>query len=364
MISNIGGTVTVESIVALLKQYSWELGAAGSIIGTVYGWWKFVWSKKKKREQVRNLVAVGERISATADIEGEGYDEAIAQYRKALALDQDNVDIYRRIMVATRRKLELENPMRLQDGACQDEIAAALTGLYEFQSSDALRNDKGLLIEEAAFLGLGGNGESALATLRRARGLYPEEPEILARLGYRTDDVELIRRAIQIDGNEARYHYYLGDVLVELGQLAEAIREYREVAELARGSELRTARMRNEALSDLLATFKKVAYKQDGGGILGPGLDMPVEERVQMLEYFLSKYRNLDSAPYFFLATLYHSRGELEKAHLNIRKALGDDRKWWDSRKPMLKLLARILEDGQLDPATLAEVRAMLGQKA
>ena len=355
--------MAVGSTWELLKQYGAELGALATAAGTVYGWWKFVWTKRKEREQARTLVAVGDRISTTADTEGEGYDEAIAQYRKALALEPRNVDIYRRIMLATRRKLELENWMQRHNAAQQKEIDAALTGLYEFQTSDALRDDKGLLIEEAAFLGLAGKRESALATLRRARELHPDEPELLAHLGYRTDDPALIRRAIEIDGREARYHYYLAAVLVELGQLAEAIREYRRAAELASGGELRTARMRNDALSDLLSTFKKVAYKQEAG-ILDPAFDMPVDERVQTLEYFLSRYRNLDSAPYFFLATLYHSRGELEKAHRNIRKALGDDRQSWQSRKPMLKLFARVLEDGKLDPATLAEVKTMLGHKS
>lgn len=361
MISNTGGSVTLASIWGLLKLYGAEIGTAVGAAGTVYGWWKFVWSRRKKRARARQAVAVGDRLMATAEIEGEGYEDAVAEYRKALALDR-NVDTYRRIMIATRRKLELQKSMRLENDKIQKEISAALTGLYEFQTSDALKNDKGLLIEEIAFLGLAGKSESALATARRARELYPDDPEILARLGYRTDDVEVIGRAIRLDGKEPRYHYELADVLKERGQLAEAIREYRRTAELATGSALRIQRMRNFALSDLLDTFKRQAYKQ--GGILAATLDMPLDERVQMLEYFLANYRNVDPAPYFFLAELHHARGEMEKASLNMRKGLGDDRKWWDSRKPMLKLYARILQDGQLDPATLAEVRAMLGETA
>jgi len=361
MISNTGGSVTLASIWGLLKFYGTEIGVAVGAATTVYGWWKFIWSRRKQRERVRRAVAVGDRLMATAEIEGEGYEAAVAEYRKALALDK-NVEIYRRIMTATRRKLEMDHRRGLD--SAEDEITSALTGLYEFQTSDSLKNDKGLLIEEAAFLGLGGKQDSALATLRRARELYPEEPEVLARLGFHTDDVELIRRAIAADGKEPKYHYYLADVLVDLGQHAEAIREYRKVKELATCSELRTVRMGNEALSELLTVFKKVAYKEGGGGILAPALGMPVEERVEMLEYFLERYHNLDPAPYAFLAELHHSLGAMDKAHLNIRRALGDDRKWWDGRKSMLRLYARILQDGQLDPATLSEVRTMLGQKA
>lgn len=354
--------MTLASIWQLLKEHGAEIGMVVGAAGTVYGWWKFVWSKKKTRDRVATLTAVGDRIADTADIEGDGYDEAIVQYRKALALDPENINVFRRVMTATGRKLDLAISMHAGNDKHREEIDAALAQLYEFQSSDALKNDRGLLVEEVIFLGLAGKSESALATTRRARELYPDDPEILARLGYRTNDVALMGRAIQLDGKEGRYHYYLADVLRERGQLAEAIREYRRTAELATGSALRTQRMRNFALSDLLDTFKRQAYKE--GGILGAGLDMPLDERVQMLEYFLASYNNQDSAPHFFLAELHHARGELEKASLSMRKGLGDDKKWWEGRKPMLKLFARILEDGKLDPATLAEVKTMLGQQA
>ena len=91
MISNTGGSVSLTAIWATLKLYATEIGAVVTGAITVYGWWKLVWSRKKSRDRVNTLVAVGDRLAATADMEGYGHDQAIAQYRKALALDRDNV---------------------------------------------------------------------------------------------------------------------------------------------------------------------------------------------------------------------------------------------------------------------------------
>lgn len=340
------------------------IAAVTAFAGALFGWWKFVHGRHESRKQVAKLLDSGDRFSETAAIEGEGHKEAIEQYRKALELDPENVDIYRRILAATRRKLELEadRPARTANEAFQKEVAAALTGLYEFQAcSDALKNDQGLLLEEVDFLCLGGKRDSALAALRRARELYPEEPEVLARLGGLTGDAELIRRAIAARESEAWYHAWLADVLVKRGELGTAMREYRRTAELAKGRDIATARQRNAALRDILDTFKKQAYR-DGGSILGPSLEMPLEERAGMLEYFQASYRTSDPAPHFFLASLYHALGQLEKAHRHIRQAVGDDRSGWksQSRKPMLELFATILEEGKYDASTLAEVQAML----
>lgn len=320
------------------------------ILGTLFGWWKFAASRRKTRDQVRTLQAVGDRIAQTADLEGEGYERAIAEYEKALALDAHNVEVYRRTISATRRKLELEPPVRLYERECQQEIHAALTRMYEFQASHAaLKDDRDLLLEEAALLELGGKPDTALGVLKKAHAARPDDAEVLARLGLLSGDLGLIGRAIESRKDEASYHYYLAQVLDKQGRKAEAVRAYRRAAELASGSDIWSRRTHNGALNDLLQVFKSAQP------------DMPAQERVQALEYFRSSRKDsLDPALHFLLATLYHPLGELEKAHAAIRKALGDDKGSWKYRLPMLKLFATILEEGRFDPATLAEVQAIL----
>jgi hypothetical protein len=139
------------------------------IAGTIWGWWKFVWTKKKARDQVKAHLAVGDRIAASADLEGDGHLQALEHYEKALALDAGNVEIVRRIARTARRKLELEPPVNLLEGPARQVIDAVLARLYELR----LDGDRELLLEEAALLDLAGKSDSAIATLRKVAGAAP-----------------------------------------------------------------------------------------------------------------------------------------------------------------------------------------------
>ena len=361
MISNTGGSVTLASVWGVLKLYGAEIGAVVGAAGTVYGWWKFVWSKKKRRDRVATLVAVGDRLAQTADIEGAGYEKAIEQYEKALALDEDNVRILRKILTATRRKLELENPVVIPERKCQEEIQAALTRLYEFQAArPGLQEDRELLLEEAALLQLAGKHDSAHAVLQRAYRAGPDDPETLASLGLATRDADLIRRAIEKQPENAEHHHCLAYVLEKQGQAADAMRGYRRASELATGPEIKSRRLRNETLREVWRVMRQ-------GYPLRAGLGMPLEERVQMIEYFVSKSASRDADPHFYLAALYHALGQHERAAAAMRRGLGDDRNEWRQRRDrlaMLELYARILKEGGLDAATLAEVQAILQERA
>lgn len=336
-------------------------GTALGILGTLYAAWRYLASKRKTRERVATLLSVGDRIAETAAVEGEGYERAVAEYEKALALDRHNVEIYRRILNATRRGLELENEARLMSNESQAKVNAALRRLYEFQAGHpAQKQDRELMLEEAALLWLGSKYDSARALVTKAHERYPDDADVLAELGGMTKDAGPLQRAIAANPTHAGYHRSLAYVLRKQGRSAEAIREYRRAAELATGADLITRRSRNESLWDLMQIFR--AHGDSTEGVLGAGLGMPPEERAEMLEYFLSASGSSDKVPHYYLATLYHARGDLEKAHHAIRTALGDDRRDWRHYHPRLRLLAQILEGGARDPALLAEIQAMLQQ--
>jgi tetratricopeptide (TPR) repeat protein len=352
------GADTLESFTKIVGLLATVLG----ILGTLYAAWKYLSGKRRDRERVATLQAVGDRIADTADIEGEGYERAIAEYEKALALDGGNIAVFRRIISAARRKLELENPVRLHERECQAEINSALTRIYEFQAAHpGLKDDQELLLEEAALLTLSGKAESAVAALKKIEQLHPGNPDVLARLGFATDDADLVRRALEKRPGEASYHHVLGQVLERRGRKAEAIREHRRAADLPEGSSLESKRTRNYALRAILDVFKSVGGADERA--LCAELDMPVEERVEMLEYFVANRPDVrDAAPRFYLAALYRSRGELDKAYPWIREAVGEDRRSWRSYgyQPMVRLFETILREGGFDPATLAEVHEIL----
>lgn len=329
-----------------------SLGLAATVLGlagTIWGYWKFVWSKKKARDQRNAQLAVGDRIAATADLEGEGYEQALEHYEKALALDPGSLEIVRRIVRTTRRRNEMVMPVALMDGPARKEIDAVLARLYELRIDD----DRELLLEEAQLLDLIGKRDSAVAALRKARALAPDDPDVLALLGAFTQDLDLLRRALAMRPDDASYHHGLAIVLGKRGEYGAAVREYRRAAELATGADLSSSRTRNGALQDMLAVFKQHGAK----------LDLPAEERVTLLEALVASQVSMDRAQHVMLAELYLDLGKLEKAHDAIRSALGDEQESWRYYLPQVRLYRTILERGAFDPAALAAVQAIL-QKA
>jgi tetratricopeptide (TPR) repeat protein len=354
--------MSIADYLNYLKSTDELLKALGTVLGAgaaVWGWWKFVWSRKKSRDDVAALVTAGDRFSESAAIEGDGHERALKQYRKAFARDRDNFGIFRRIVKATRHKLELEAWSRpFMSRESRAEIESVLARLYEFQAgAAALKSDKDLLLDEAALLRLAGKADSAFAVLRRAHESLPEDPDVLAALGDMANDVELLRGAIARCPSAA-YHRLLARALDAHGRKGEAIREYRKAAELATGPDIATRRTYHGALHDMLGVFKSLGEAQ--GGVLGPQLGLPLEERVEALEALVASGSTKDRACHYFLATLYLARSDFGNAHRAVLAALGDDKGSWRYQLPMVRLLARILEESGLDAAQLAEAQAIL----
>ena len=337
-------------IVGVLKEPVGLISTLITIGGTVWGWWKFVYSKSKARKQLATQLAVGDRIVASADLEGEGYDQALQHFEKALAVDPGNLAIMRRILRATRRRNETAMPVALMDGPPRQEIDAVLERLYELD----VKEDKELLLEEAQLLELIGKRESAIAALRKAQALAPDDPEMLSLLGACTKDAELVRRAIAAQPENAAHHHALAYVLSARGEYGAAVREYRSAAGLAGGRDFASRRTRSAAMSDLLQLFKQHGDK----------LDLPPEERIAALEAVVASKVSLDRTQHVMLAELYLAAGSLQKAHDAIRAAMGTDQQSWRSYVPQLRLYKTILERGGFDAAALARVNATLEQVA
>ena len=345
------------------------IGGVVGVLASLFGGWTWLSKRRKKAERVRTLQSVGDRFAGTADMEGEGYEKAIEEYEKALALDDANPEVHRSLIAALRHRLELQPPVRWRSVEGQAEVNAVLTALYEHQASrPVLKNDKALMLEEARILRIGGRLAAAAEVLERARALYPGHADVLADLGFvramvcpenRADGVELIRRALAIRPDEPAHHYALAQALDKAGDDAAAIRAYRRAAELSSsGRDIWTRRVHNGALSDLLQLFRKISDQP--GGVASAELPMPVPERIETLQYALANFATTDRRPHYFLACLYRALGDYERGQAEIRQALGDDRSSWKYYLPMLEVYAAILEQRGSDPATLSEVRAIL----
>ena len=278
------------------------IGLIGGIIAATLGIWQIisqVRGAREVREQVEIHLGAGDRLAAQRE-----HVQAIKEYEKAIELDKDNVEAYRRIISTKRGKFLLEafGPGSSIDVALRSdydrfkpvpdsEINEALTRLYQLQAlNSSLKDDVGLLLDEALILKTGGErAREAIKVLEKAHKLSPMNPELLAELGLlrtvMTDELaqkiaglELIRRAIKIQPNEARYHFYLARSLAEAylcpyagleysgsgdaEACAEAIREYHKATDLATAEDFWSRQIRVRAPQSSLDIFHRYARKE------------------------------------------------------------------------------------------------------
>lgn len=95
--------------------------------------------------------------------------------------------------------------------------------------------------------------------------------------------------------------------------------------------------------------------------LLNSELDMPLHERAYVLEYCREKgHSNFES--YMYLARIYYELGEFKKATATIESALDDEDQLSQRQiNSFLMLYAMFLDEGDLDPSTLREVPAEIG---
>jgi tetratricopeptide (TPR) repeat protein len=234
----------------------------------------------------------------------------------------------------------------------------------------ALKNDKALFLEEARLLGLAGDLEPAAKVLAKARESFADDPDVLAESGLLTvlaseapqpGGLDQIRRAIAQRPQDAGYHYDLAQALDHAKQRAEALREYRRTAELPAGPDIWSQRVRNGALADMLQVFKTLPEEKCAAPDALP--DMPLDERIRMLEFFRANSSSTDRAVPACLGALYHAVGEQAKARAQLQQSLGDDTGDWKYYLPRLRLLTEILEQERpVDRPALDQARGILDQ--
>jgi len=415
--------------VSWFKRTSAVVGLIGATIGVILGSWMII-SQLQEARQIREKVKIhlfaGDRLATQ-----QRYDQAIKEYEKVFEVDKNNIKVHLRIISTVRRHLTFKafppgdpgNDFALRpdyDSALftnlfarvsDSEINAVLTRIYQLQAlNPILQDDIELLLEEALILKTRGTRtKEAIKVLEKAHKLAPENPELLAELGLLLavlshkspqragEGVTLIRRAIQNRPNEACYHFYLARSLAtaylcphrgleysgadDAQACAEAIREYHRATDLATGDDIWSQRIRTRAQKSSMGIFHRYAMKE--ADILTPKLGMPLDERIKELEYLMStgasrrSQMGLKDCPEFWLATLYHATGSIEKADHTIRKLLesdhdnwlGKDKHYWedkyyvDKRLLYFELFVKILEAYGNDPKTLAKVKSLMKQK-
>jgi len=349
------------------KKTSVLITLIGVIIAAIAGGYQIFQEVSHVREiqkEVKIQLSIGDSF-----FERFEHERAIEEYEKALELDKDNVETYRRIITAKRETIQLCHKSLQAKYIILEEVHDTLAMIYRLRALDpSLNDDIELLLEEALILEAIMEFSDSIMILEKAHKISPDNPDVLAKLGHirvmtsSNEDAEglhLIHRAIEIQPNEPRYHYYLGEALEEAGFHAEAIREYNRTIKLVVGQDIRSERLRNSAFKKLMSIFHD--HYQDEDRLLTTEFDMPLEERVQLLEYLNetfgpeSMWRNN-----LHLARTYYELGNLKKTVSTLRASLPEDKSEWNEEQSSVIALAMILEETGFDTSTLEEINDMI----
>tara|TARA_R110002073_G_scaffold318350_1_gene492462 strand:+ start:1311 stop:2984 length:1674 start_codon:yes stop_codon:yes gene_type:complete len=349
-------------------------------------------------EMAQKHLDIGDRFVAQ-----ENYEQAISEYSQALEIEPNNIELHRKLITAKKQRLMvlafsgagtvLDIGLRLNyqgfapvPGA---EVDDALHSIYQLQALDpGLKDDVALMFDEAAIWKTSGSrSNNAIPLLQKATEFAPNNSAVLAELGLlsvlistKPDGMRFLRRAIDIQPNEARYHFYLARVLAETyvcpyagydykgsgdaEACAEAIRAYLRAADLATGDDRWSRQIQVRSVISALNIFHRYARKEKD--ILTANLAMTVDERIQAIEYLITQERRFSTSrngnqdyPRFWLALLYEAKNDLGKAGALLQALMEET-----GRQPglWLRLYARILEKSGSDPENLAKVKAQLKQ--
>lgn len=261
----------------------------------------------------------------------------------------DNEEV--RTNIAT---LTLDGFRLLQFTQSKPERAAVLVALGRLLRQDLSWNDEariGALFEEAYRIAPG----DAEVAFRYGQWLLGEE-------GQAEKGVELLRKATQLQPENALYWSALGQYWLEKKAYREALPPLRTaVGLLPKQKEIQRIRAANSAKGALVSLLRQAGAEQDTAG--GDFLGLNMEERKLLVEEALS-LAAADRELNFLAARFYHKTGDHERAISALKASLLNEdldyRGSYSSDIPKLELYATILEDSGRDPETLRRLRAML----
>jgi tetratricopeptide (TPR) repeat protein len=340
-------TVTEFWDSSIFTKLATIIGLVGGIIAATLGGHQLIQKildLRETHEKVKEYVFAGDQFKGHFE-----FDKAIEEYKRAEALDKQNIDISRRMITTIRQALQ-KRAQVAHEADLPSYINDALEGLYQTQARHpSLKNDVQFLIEEARIQATDSRFQrfdAAYKILMRAHKLFPNDPDVLAELAFfigykqaqcmnchltvttavRTESIDNLRRAIESKPDTALYHYYLAKLLDSAAQRGEAMREYHQAAELATDQDYDPdgALLHKSGISDMVNFFRSGNdydwfSNKKRGRILASELNMSPEELIDELEYLMSE--DIDTVSvgvptsiYLHLSNLHYTVGNLEKA--------------------------------------------------
>ena len=369
------------------------LGIASSLYYGVNAYQAYQSSQK----EIEVHLEVGDQF-----LEQQNFVEAINEFDKALNIDPENIEPYRRSISAylelmlrkaflygTSLNIGLRHDFSGSFAPMKSElISEVLNLIYTAQALDpSLKEDPELLLDEALILKSSSlSAKKAIKVLEKAKKLDPRNSAILAELGllnavllHKSEGIKDINLASEISPDVARYHFYLARALAELygctgwpkytgtggdaEGCARAIKEYHRAAVLANGEDVWSKHIYRNAITSSLGIFHRYAFKDDN--ILTPNLAMSIDDRIKELEFLIPvEHRRsrsgLKDYPRYWLALLYESKKQLKKASQLMHELIKER----NYRSVLwMEYQAKLLEASGHEPEELNKIRSLLDKK-
>lgn len=381
------------------------IGVVASVISVILGVWKIVTSihhRQLTQERISMHLDTGDRFVALGEFE-----QAVTEYQKILELDKKNIEALRRI-VSAKKEIVRKEVFLSRDNICDfglhkrftpgrtgvdEQINEALTILYQLQAlNPKLKEDVNLLLDEAGILKTGGiRAKDGIKSLSKVLEIEPDNDLALAELGAilvssaenEADDdagLKLIRRALEINPAEARYHYYLAYALYEIYECdnrncpksstaqtcAESIREFQQSIVLASDNDIWSRNIRYSAAYRGMEIFR--SYVTNDSTILSPDLAMSYEERIALIESFLQQGVRLSGTiseirPLYWLADLNHALGKTEIAEQHMRQLMSQEGGIAGLQALWIPLFIKILEANDHRDETYRLLKSLVEEK-
>ncbi len=329
----------------------------------------------------RKLGLQGAKIEALADHLGDivrAEEETSGEQSVFLASQKTSLQRASAVGVKAKKK-----DLRKRKTPSSQEIDAVIVAYNEGRNLEAARLAKGMInafpeyplgwkISGAVFKQMG-KSEDALASMRKAATLAPEEAEVhynlgilLQEAGRQEEALISYKLALKINPNLARAHYNLGIVLRDVGRTEDAEASYRRALEIDPGHAKALANLGNVLqdqgrLNEAIESYHRaLSIKPDFAEVCSD-LGNALQEQGKLNEAIESYQRALSIRPEFSdaycnLGNAYQAQGKLDEAMTCYKKSLGiqpDFAEVYSNLGSVLKL------QGKLDEAVICHRKAL-----
>jgi tetratricopeptide (TPR) repeat protein len=208
------------------------------------------------------------QLDVAMDLARDGkIDEAIPQFRKALALSPGDAKAHYQLGIALQKKGDMEgavqefrtalaaDPTNSANGAVYSDLGLALArsgklddSIESYEKALASNPD-----DPIAHAGLGtvlsetGRLEESMAQCRRSLEINPNSAEAhntlgagLARAGHISDALPHVRKAVELNPESFEYQFNLGRILAADRSFAEALDHFKKAADLSGGKDVQS----------------------------------------------------------------------------------------------------------------------------